>query len=62
MVSLAKQTLVKFKSLIVHMLDEQVANTLAKTNLDLLCNVAIFLGLTCILPLFKCMQSLPKFV
>jgi len=62
MVSPTKRILAQFKSQIVHIFDEQVANTLAKANLDLVCNVEIFLGLTCILPLFKCMQSLSKFV
>jgi hypothetical protein len=44
------------------MFDEQATNTLAKTNLNLLCNVKIFLGLTCILTLLECMQSLSNFV
>jgi hypothetical protein len=56
-----QKNVAKFKSQIVHMFDEQVVNTLAKENLDL-SNVEIFLGLTCILPLLKCMQSLSKFV
>jgi hypothetical protein len=62
MLSLAKRIFAKDKSLIMHMFDEQTTNTLAKTNLDLICNVKIFLGLTYILPLFECMQSLLKFV
>jgi len=53
MFSPTKRIFAKYKSLIVHMFDEQATNTLAKTNLDLLCNVEIILGLTCILPLFN---------
>jgi hypothetical protein len=44
------------------MFDDQALNILAKTNLDLLCDVEIFLGLICILPLFGCIQFLLKFV
>ncbi len=62
MLSIAKRIFVEYKSLIVHMFDEQATNTLAKTNLNLLCNVKIFLGLTCILTLLECMQSLSNFV
>jgi hypothetical protein len=62
MLSPTKRIFVEYKSLILHMFDEQIANTWAKTNLDLLCNVEIFLDLICILPLFECMQSLSKFV
>jgi len=40
----------------------QVANTSIKKKLDILCNVKIFLGLTYILSLLECMQSLSKFV
>jgi hypothetical protein len=43
------------------MFDEQTSNILAKANLDLLCNVENFLGLTCILPLLECMQFLLEF-
>jgi len=43
------------------MFNEQTFNILAKANLDLLCDVEIFLGLTCILPLLECMQFLLKF-
>jgi hypothetical protein len=43
------------------MFDEKVANTLAKANLDLLCNVKTFLGFIYILPLLEWVQSLSKF-
>jgi hypothetical protein len=44
MLSPTKKIFAKYKSLIVHMFDEQTANTSTKKNLDLLCNVMIFLG------------------
>jgi hypothetical protein len=34
----------------------------AKENLNFFCNVKMFLGLICILPLFECKQFLSKFV
>jgi len=57
-----KIILVEYKSLIMQMLNEQVAITLAKANLDLLYNVKTFLGFICIIPLLECMQFLSKFV
>jgi hypothetical protein len=44
------------------MFDEHALNTKAKGNLDLLCDVETFLGLSYIIPLLGCMQSLSKFV
>jgi hypothetical protein len=62
MLSPTKRILVEYKSLIMHMFDEQTTNTSAKENLDLFCNVKTFSGLICILPLLECMQFLSKFV
>jgi hypothetical protein len=61
MLSPTKIILVEYKSLIMHMFDEQVANTSAKANLDFLCNVKTFVDLIYILPLLECMQFLSKF-
>ncbi len=44
------------------MFDEHAFKTIAKANLELLCDSETFMGLTCVLPLLKCMQSLSKFV
>jgi len=44
------------------MFNEHALNTKAKGNLNLLCDVETFLGLSYIIPLLGCMQSLSKFV
>jgi hypothetical protein len=55
MLSLAKRILVKYKSLVMHMFNEHALNTKAKGNLNLLCDVETFLGLSYIIPLLGCM-------
>ncbi len=58
-----EQKFQKYKSLVMHMmLDKHAFKTIAKANLELLCDSETFMGLTCALPLLKCMQSLSKFV
>jgi hypothetical protein len=44
------------------MFDENAFKTITKANLELLCDNETFMGLTCVLPLLECMQSLSKFV
>jgi len=44
------------------MFDEHAFKTITKANLELLCDNETFMGLTCVLPLLECMQSLSKFV
>ncbi len=43
------------------MFDEQASHDIAKTSLELLCDVEIFLGLTCIIPMLELVQGLSKF-
>jgi hypothetical protein len=43
------------------MFKDQVTNIATKANLDLLCDVETFLGLTYIIPLLEFVQSLSKF-
>ncbi len=62
MLSIAKHILAEYKSPVMHMFDEQASNTTVKGNLDFLCGLETFLGLSCIIPLHECMQSLSKFV
>jgi len=50
MFSLAKWILTKYKTVVIQMFDEQASHDIAKTNLELLCDVEMFLGLTCIIP------------
>jgi len=44
------------------MFDEHAFKTIAKANLELLCDSETFMGLTCVLLLLKSMQSLFRFV
>jgi hypothetical protein len=44
------------------MFDEHALNITTKGNLDLFCDVKTFLGVSYIIPLLECMQSLSKFV
>jgi hypothetical protein len=55
MLFIAKGILLEYKSFVMHMLDEHALNTTIKGNLDLLCDVETFLGLSYIIPLFECM-------
>jgi hypothetical protein len=43
------------------MFDEQVSHDIIKVGLELLCDVEMFLGLTCIIPMMELVQSLSKF-
>jgi predicted glycosyltransferase involved in capsule biosynthesis len=44
------------------MFDEHVTHDTIKTNLELLCDVEVFLGLTYIIPILEIVQGLSKFV
>ncbi len=46
----------------VQMFEKHVAHDFARENLELLCNIEVFLGLTCIIPMLECVQNLSKFV
>jgi hypothetical protein len=63
MLFFTKRILVEYKSLVMHMFDEHALNTIIKGNLDLLCDVETFLGLSYIIRLNVCnlCQSLFKF-
>ncbi len=61
MLCLAKCILVEYKFLTMHTFDEQSSNTTTKGNLYLFCELETFMGLSCIIPLLKCMQFLSKF-
>ncbi len=43
------------------MFEEHVAHDSTKANLELLCDIEVFISLTCIIPMFGCVQSLSKF-
>jgi predicted glycosyltransferase involved in capsule biosynthesis len=43
------------------MFDEQASHDTTKTSLELFCDVEVFLGLTCIIPMLEFIQGLSKF-
>ncbi len=45
----------------IQMFDEQTSHDIATTSLELLCDVEMFLGLTCIIPMLEFVQGLSKF-
>ncbi len=47
MLSLAKQILTKYKIVVIQMFNEQASHDITKSNLELFCDVEVFLGLTC---------------
>lgn len=49
MLSPAKLILIEYMNFVVNMFKNRVTNTIAKANLELLCDVETFLGLACII-------------
>jgi hypothetical protein len=43
------------------MFQEQASNEFAKAHMELLCDIEVFWGLACIIPMLECIQSLSKF-
>ncbi len=54
MLSLAKKILIEYKNFAVQMFEEHVAHDFTKSNLELLCDIKVFLGLAYIIPMFEC--------
>jgi hypothetical protein len=48
MFSLTKWILEEYKNLVVHIFDEHAFNATTKANLELLCDIEIFMCLTCV--------------
>lgn len=44
------------------MFQEQVSNESTKANMELLCNIEVFLGHVYIIPILECVQGFSKFV
>jgi predicted glycosyltransferase involved in capsule biosynthesis len=61
MLSFAKQILTKYKTVVIQMFNEQASHDITKSNLELFCDVEMFLGLTCIIPMLELVQGLSKF-
>jgi hypothetical protein len=49
MLSLAKRILIECKSVVIQMFKEQVLHGSTKANLELMCDIKVFLGLTYII-------------
>jgi sulfur relay (sulfurtransferase) DsrF/TusC family protein len=61
MFSLAKWILIEYKIIAIQMFDEQASHDTSKVGLELLCDVEVFLGLTCIIPMLELVLGLSKF-
>jgi len=56
----SKCVLLKYKLLVVKMNEDNMWNSLTKTNYELLCECDIVLGLTCVLPMLELVKNLSK--
>ncbi len=45
----------------IQIFNEQASHDIIKSNLELFCDVEMFLGLTCIIPMLELVQGLSKF-
>jgi len=61
MLSPTKQVLIKYKSLVVKMIDDMNVMETIHTTFEYLCVIEVAMGLTCIMPLLKVMHVLIKF-
>jgi hypothetical protein len=61
MLSPSKCVLNEYKPLIVKMAKDNSTINIAKPKYELLCDVEMFLGLACVLPLLEVVQCLTKF-
>jgi hypothetical protein len=62
MLSPSKWILIKYKIVVIHMFDEQAFHDTSKASLELFCDVEMFLGPTCIIPMLDLVQGLSKFI
>jgi hypothetical protein len=52
----------EYKTLVVKMRDDSTSNIDARNNYELLCDVEIVMGLTCVLLMLEAVQSLNKLI
>jgi hypothetical protein len=52
----------KYKTLVVKMNDDATNNAITNINYELLCDVEIVMGLTCVLPMLEVVHNLNKLV
>lgn len=53
MFSPTKWILTEYKIVVIQMFDEYTSHDIVKTSLELLYDVEVFLGLTCIIPMLE---------
>jgi hypothetical protein len=53
--------LTKYNSLAIQMFEEHVVHDFFTANLEFLCDIEVFLGFICIIPVFRCVQGMFKF-
>ncbi len=51
----------EYKTLVIQVFQKQMSNESTKANMELFCNIEIFLGLVYIIPILECVQCLSKF-
>jgi len=61
MLSHAQWILIEYNIVVIHMFDEQAFHDTSKAGLELLFDVEVFLGPTCIIPMLDLVQGLSKF-
>jgi hypothetical protein len=61
MVAPSKVVLEEFKTLLVRMVEDAIINEFVVANYELLCDIEILMGLTCLLPMLEALQGLNKY-
>jgi hypothetical protein len=61
MLSLSKKILSEYKTLVIKMVEDNVTLDIGKTNYEVMCDLEMLLGLSCIIPLLELVQGLSKF-
>jgi hypothetical protein len=55
-----KRLVFEYKFVVMKMFEDLLTNPIVATNYELLCDVEIVMGLTCVLPMLEVVQSLNK--
>jgi hypothetical protein len=61
MLSPSKRVPNEYKTLVIKMVEDNVTLDIGKTNYELMCDLEMLLGLSCIIPLLELVQGLSKF-
>jgi len=57
----SKRVLTEYKNLVIKMVEDNVTIDIGKTNYELLCDLEMLFGFSCIIPLLELVQGLSKF-